>query len=142
MNNYIILNRIKTPDGTILTSYSVHDYKEHKDLVIGEVYTVDGGTKYIRRSANKVPYIEMSIYSDEPFEIIRENFHRGTWDNQGNRVWKKMSEMSDDHLLNCINYNIKLGLPKDCFANQMYKKELDYRIENNIYLKDMKEKVK
>ena len=38
----IILNRIQTPDGTVLTSYYRHDYKSYQDKN-GETYIVDGG---------------------------------------------------------------------------------------------------
>jgi len=38
MEKKIILNRIKTPDGTILTSYHRHDYIEYID---------DNGLEYI-----------------------------------------------------------------------------------------------
>jgi len=43
----IVLNRIKTPDGTILTSYHRHNYVSHIDN--GELYAVDGGNDYLRR---------------------------------------------------------------------------------------------
>lgn len=135
-NNHIILNRIQTPDGTILISYSVHDYKEHRDKVSNEIYMVDGGTRYLRRNINKVPYEELTIYDDSPFELIRENYHRGSWDKEGNRIWIPIFKMSNNHLENCIKYNIKIGNSKNCFANQMYQKELDYRKENNIIIDD------
>jgi len=134
--NKIICNKIRTPDGTILTSYSVHDYKEHKDKVSKEVYMVDGGNDYLRRNICKVPYEELTVYETDPFEIIRENCHRGTWDKEGNRIWVPLYKMSDDHLKNCIIFNVNKGFALDCFANQMYQKELDYRKENNIYIKD------
>ena len=136
MNRKIICNKIKTPDHTILISYSVHDYREHKDKVSNEIYMVDGGNDYLRRNINKVPYEELSVYSDESFEVIRENYHRGTWDKEGNRIWIPMCKMSNKHLENCIVFNIQLGLAKDCFANQMYQKELDYRKENGIEIID------
>jgi hypothetical protein len=127
----IICNQIRTPDGTLLISHSVHDYIEHKDKITGRVYAVDGGNEYLRRVGYIGDCEELSIMSDAPFEVIRENYYRGTWDKEGNRIWIKMSEMSNGHLKNCIEYNIKLGLDKNCFANQMYKKELEYRGENN-----------
>ena len=37
----ILLNRIKTPDGTILTSYNRHNYVEYKDTLTKEVLMVD-----------------------------------------------------------------------------------------------------
>jgi len=135
METKIICNRIQTPDGTILTSHSVHDYVEHKDKN-GKVYAIDGGNGYLKRVCKDNDYIELSIMSDAPFEVIRENYYRGTWNKQGNRIWIKMSKMSNNHLENCIQYNIKLGNGKDCFPNQMYQKEIDYIKENNIIIED------
>jgi len=140
MERKIILNQIQTPDGTILISHSVHDYKEYKDSISKEVYMVDGGNEYLRRNKCKTPYKEMTIYSDDDFKIVRENLYRGSFDGYGNRLWIKMSEMSDDHIMNCIKYNIKLGFTEFCFANQMYKKEFEYRAKNNIFIEDKKGK--
>ena len=38
----ILRNIIRTPDGTLLESRTVHDYVSHKDLN-GELYINDGG---------------------------------------------------------------------------------------------------
>lgn len=132
----IILNSIRCPDGTILISHSVHDYKEHKDRN-NLVYMVDGGHDYLRRNThNHAPYEELSIYDDAPFEIIRDNYYRGTWDKEGNRIWIKMSEMTDSHLKNCIIYNIDRGLEANCFSNELYQKEIEYRKKNKITIQD------
>jgi len=87
---------------------------------------VDGGTEYLRRHTNKEPYKELSIYSDSPFEVIRENYYRGTFNEEGNRTWISISKMTIDHLRNCITYNEKKGLGNG-YANKMYRKELNYR---------------
>ena len=68
----LVLNRIRTPDQTVLTSRHRHDYQYHKDKN-GEIYMNDGGVEYIRRSINIEPYEDLSLYSDDPFEILREN---------------------------------------------------------------------
>ena len=76
----IILNRIKTPDGTILTSYFTHDYQSYIDKN-GETYIVDGGNEYLRRSVNIEPYEELSVYfsdDERDYPKIRESFHRGS----------------------------------------------------------------
>lgn len=127
----IILNQIKTPDGTILKSIHRHDYVTHTDAN-GLEYMVDGGSEYLRRNINEdAPYEELTIYSDAPFEEIREAFHRGGRGKDGREplTWVPMSKMSDEWLLACITYNEdrKMG---EGFANEMYKKELMYRKSN------------
>lgn len=135
-NKNIILNRIKTPDGTILTSYHVHDYQTYIDKN-GLEYMVDGGTEYLRRNVQNIPYEELSIYDNAPYEIIRKSYHRGGRGKDGKQplTWIPLYKMSNSWLKACIEYNIKKGL-KDSFANKMYKKELKYRKENNIFIND------
>lgn len=133
----IVLNRIRTPDGTLLTSYHVHDYQTYIDKN-GLEYMVDGGNEYLRRTVHKsFPYEEMSVYAEDPYELVRCSFHRGGRGKNGDEPlkWVPMSEMSDEWLKACIVYNEERGL-KGCFANSMYQKELDYRKEKNIVIND------
>ena len=133
----IVLNQIKTPDGTILRSMHRHDYVTYKDQN-GLDYMVDGGHDYLRRIVQEeAPYIEMTIYEDDSFEVIRENFHRGGRGKDGTQplTWVPMCEMSDEWLRACIVYNDDRGLG-DSFANQMYEKELEYRKEKGIFIAD------
>ncbi|WP_019531427.1 metallophosphoesterase [Dasania marina] len=60
----IILNQIRTPDGTILTSKHRHDFNSHVDKN-GETYIVDGGIEYLKRSINKEKFHEMSLYTGD-----------------------------------------------------------------------------
>lgn len=130
----IILNRIKTPDGTILTSFSTHDYVEHTDAN-GKYYAVDGGNSYLKRCYDIQDYIELSVYENDTFEKIRESFHRGGRGIMGDQplTWIPMNKMNNNWLQACIVYNNERGM-KDSFANIMYKKELDYRKLNNIFI--------
>jgi hypothetical protein len=132
----IILNRIKTPDGTILTSRHVHDFVCHVDTN-GKRYCVDGGRDYLKRSFETDDYEDLSIYSDAPFEVIRENFYRGGHGKGGNEPlkWTPMNKMSDEWLANCIIYNEKGG-QGESLANKLYKQELEYRKNNNIKIED------
>ena len=81
------------------------------------------------------PYKELSVYSDEPFEIVRESYHRGGRgiDGKQSLTWTPMNKMSDNWLEACIRYNFERGMGES-FANSMYIKELDYRKLNNITL--------
>ena len=129
----IILNRIKTPDGTILTSEHVHDYKTYVD-VNGKEYMVDGGREYLRRTVwEDAPFEELSIYEDAPFDVIREVLAWGTYGREGDQplFFIKLYNMSDDHIRAIIR--LKQGAS---WIRDFMKKELIYRIENNIIIRD------
>lgn len=132
----LILSRIQTPDGTILTSYHRHDYVTHIDAN-GETYILDGGNDYQRTSVNIEPYKDLSIWSDAPYEIIRENFHRGGRGKNGDEPlkWVPLSKMSDEWIKNCIEYNDKLGM-SNSYATYLYCKEIRYRQRMEIEIKD------
>lgn len=132
----LILSRIQTPDGTILTSYHRHDYVTHTDAN-GEEYILDGGNDYQRTSVNIEPYKDLSVWSDAPYEIIRESFHRGGRGKNGDEPlkWVPLSEMSDEWIKNCITYNDERGMSKS-YANYLYCKELKYRQRMNIKIED------
>jgi hypothetical protein len=131
----IILNQIKTPDGTIIKSMHVHDYVTYLDKN-GKTYMVDGGNEYLRRNIHKdAPYTELTIYSNDKFEIIRENYHRGGRGKDGDQplTWVPISKMNDQWLDAAIQYNEERSLGES-FANKMYKKEKEYRKQNNIVI--------
>jgi len=133
----IILNQIQTPDGTILTSRYRHDYVEYQDKN-GEYYMVDGGTDYLRRSSgHKQPFTELSIYEDAPFEVIRQHLCRGGRGKDGMQplTWVPLYQMSNEWLINCLDYNHKLGLRKS-LSSKMYVKELWYRRQHKIIIND------
>ena len=121
----LILNRIRTPDGTILTSRNVHDYKCYKDKN-GDTYTNDGGVEYLRRSVNVIPWEDLSLYSDDPFEILRENITWGTYGKNGDEElhYKPISKMSSNHI-NSILSKIKLA----DYLKELFEKEMAYRNE-------------
>ena len=83
----LIRNQIKTPDGTILRSYSRHDYKEYRDKN-GYIYMVDGGLSYLRRIVvREHPYEEQSLYlEDFSFVEARDIVLWGTYGIEGPAV--------------------------------------------------------
>lgn len=132
-NKRIIVNQIRTPDGTILKSMHRHDYVQYTDQN-GKDYMVDGGTDYLRRIVHEdAPYEELTIYEDASFEVIRENYCRGGRGKDGTQplTWVPMNQMNDNWLAACIVYNEERGMG-DSFANEMYRKEQDYRKEHGI----------
>ena len=96
----IISNKIRTPDGTILRSRRRYDYQTHKDKN-GFKYVVDGGLDYLRRNYNEQdPYEELSVYSDAPHEILREECEWGSYGKDGDMKlhYIKVADMDAEHL--------------------------------------------
>ena len=112
-NSQIILNRIQTPDGTILTSWFDHDYVCHKDKN-GKTYCIDGGLSHLSRWGEIVDYKELSINEKHPFKIIRQSLHRGSRGKygKGKFTWTPLCEMDDEWIKNSITYNKEKGLDK------------------------------
>ena len=95
---HLILNRIRTPDGTILTSYHRHDYKTHQDTN-GQIYMVDGGLDYMRRNEN-LGATELSVYSDAGQGTVRCSFHWGTRGKDGKSplTYKPVAALTTNHI--------------------------------------------
>jgi len=136
MKKHLILSQIQTPDGTILKSMHVHDYVTHLD-VNGETYVLDGGNEYQKYTITNEPFKDLSIYSDAPYEIIRENYHRGGRGKDGLQplTWVPLSKMSNEWVKNCIKYNDDRGMSKSD-SNYWYNKELKYRQRMEIFIED------
>ena len=129
----IIRNIIKTPDGTILESKDRHDYVNYTDKN-GETYFNDGGKAYLRRSVNIEPFEDLTLYSDDSIEKIREHFLWGTYgkDGKDGLKIKKLSELSNDHIKAIIKTQTQLHeIVKNIFI-----RELNFRNENNIKIAD------
>jgi len=133
-NRKIILNRIKTPDGTILISHHRHDFNTYLDKN-GLEYMVDGGTDYLRRYVHEeAPYEELTLYHDTPYEEIRKAFARGGRGKDGTEplVYVPLCEMNDEWLNAVIDYiGLENCLVKDTIPN-LYIQEIEYRKTNNI----------
>lgn len=130
---HLICNKIKTPDGTILQSYHRHDYKTYRDKN-GEVYMVDGGLEYLRRNICNEPFTELSIYSDEPHEIIRENFAWGTYGKNLDQPLKRvlLCDMSDAHIKAVLEFEKQ---PPE-FIQVLFIEELIYRDKHDLHVED------
>ena len=128
MERKLLLSRIQTPDGTILVSHHRHDYVTHVDKN-GKEYMLDGGNDYQRVNKHEdAPYKDLSVYSDAPFEEIREALCRGGRGKNGDQplTWVPLSQMNDEWLAACIIYNAERG-EADSTASQYYAKEIEYR---------------
>lgn len=134
---FLILNRWRTPDGTILTSRYRHEYVEHTDKN-GEYYFVDGGSDYIRVSVNNEKMTDMCVYSDSPFDEIRRIMVRGTFSEDSKPIFIPLCNMSNPHLENCITYYSDLFDEKGCKNKymQFYLLELISRWYANKFITD------
>ena len=96
----IIANRIRTPDGTILESMHRHDYVTYEDAN-GLEYMVDGGLDYLRRNVHDdAPYIELSVYSDDSHDVIRDVFKWGTRGKDGKQplTYVPLKNLTTEHI--------------------------------------------
>lgn len=97
----IVYNALQTPDGTIIQSKHRHDYVTYLDKN-GKEYMIDGGTDYVRSSANgDEKYI--TLHATSPIEEIREFFKWGrNYDADNNRLpkteWVPLKDLNDGHL--------------------------------------------
>src|SRR5574344_460694 len=122
-----LVSRIKTPDGTILSSYNIHDYVTYIDKITGEWYMLDGGTSYVKTSVNNVKAEDVSIYDTDDIEKIRNAF-----------VWncQLIKDLSNRHVFNIIkDLDSACQVEKDILIN-VFKRELDYRNEHSIFIDD------
>ena len=120
-----MLNRIKTPDGTILTSYNRHDYLTHKDAITKEVLMVDGGNDYARRHVGT--YEELSVYDDGTHTTRRSALHWGTRgkDNKQPLTYKPIKDLDSDHIEAILRTQTQLSE----FYKEVFKEELKYRFD-------------
>lgn len=131
----LLVNSIKTPDGTILTSRSRHDFVCHEDKVTGTRYCIDGGVSY-RRLIPGGPFLDLSVYSDDPFEKIREGLERVKRDKNFDQPlkWVKLKDMSDAWLSELIPW-IEDNQPDNKYK-KYYLQEIEYRKEHNIKVEE------
>jgi len=123
---FLIYSAIRTPDGTILESKHVHDYVTYLDKN-EETYVLDGGTEYIRRSINIVEAEDLSLYSDAPFEQLREVITRGSRGKDGKQpiTYIKLKDIDDEYLNALIEYE-EINRPQNKYL-PFYKQEKIYR---------------
>ena len=127
-SDQIIRNAIICPDGTYLRSYHRHDYKEHKDALTGEIFMVDGGNDYLRRSINTTPPEFMDVYLSDPFDVVREAF---VWKSYGKNyehlpdgIYIKLCDMTTEHICAILETQRQI---KGTYVEMLFKKELVLR---------------
>lgn len=132
----ILYNAIETPDGTILESTHRHDYKTYIDTKSNEEYMVDGGNDYLRRSVNKVPYVELSKYCTTTTEIttIRKYFKWGTYGKNGDQPREdlRLMDLSNEHIGAILRTQTHISE----LVKSFFERELNYRQKNRIIIFD------
>ena len=101
----LVYNAICTPDGTVLESTHRHDYKAYLDKN-GKEYMVDGGLEYIRRNVHaEAPYEELSVYSTDGHDKVREVVKWGTYGINGDQPLTRilLKDMSTEHIQACLD---------------------------------------
>ena len=98
----MIRNAMRTPDGTILESHSVHDYVTHMDKN-GHEYMLDGGLSYVRASCWGDEEF-LTVWRDDRHEVVREALEWGTYGVDGDQPLThiKLMDMDTDHILACL----------------------------------------
>jgi hypothetical protein len=126
----MVKQAIQTPDGTILESNHRHDYVTYEDKVSGEIYMIDGGIDYCRRSVNHVPAIDVSVYLEDGIEAVRENVTWGTRGKNGDEPMRriKLCDMDMGHIEACLATQKNMHPT----IREAFIMELQYRGEHEI----------
>ena len=122
----ILRNAICTPDCTVLESKHRHDFVTHIDEISGEIYMVDGGFDYFKRSVNQVPAEDWSVTTKDDFLVVREVFTWGTYGKDGKqpRTEVKLQDMTTEHIQAILSTQQHI---KGSVVEQLFKQELLYR---------------
>ena len=121
----IVSNRIRTPDGTILESMHRHDYVTYVDKN-GKEYMVDGGLDYLRRIVHDdAPHQELSVYSNQSHNLIREVFRWGTRGKDGRQPLKyvPLKDLTTDHIVAILETQTHIS----DYIRKIFSDELDFR---------------
>ena len=128
MDDRLVYNAIRTPDGTVLVSYSRHDYKTYTDAN-GHEYMVDGGLDYCRRNVvEEAPAEELSVSMSAGHDKVREVLSWGTRGISGHDPLRYVTlcDMDTDHI-KAILMNYALS-PQ---YKQSYETEIEMRAKQN-----------
>jgi hypothetical protein len=123
----ILINKMRTPDGTMLESKHRHDYVTHMDAN-GKEYMLDGGLDYVRCSAHGDEEM-YTLMSDDDHGLIRVVVTWGTYGREGDQLITHVliADMETEHLQACIDG--MRGYPRPAMYKVM-QDELEYRNEN------------
>lgn len=131
-----IYSAIRTPDGTLLESNSVHDFKMYDDTITGKTYGIDGGHEYCHYIGDVFDDCTIiTLMTDSPFEDIRQLFKWGSYGKDGKSPLKRISlcDMTNDHINNILITLTQLSEE----IKDIFRKELKFRKEHKIIIEDI-----
>lgn len=120
----MVLNSIKTPDGTILISKQSRDYQEHLDAN-GEIYFIGEDRVGTIGSLNRVSAVDLCIFDDDDHKNIRQGFYWGTYGRDGVQPvqYLPLKDLETDHIEAIINTQKQLPT----WRINIFKNELNFR---------------
>lgn len=124
----IVSNKIRTPDGTILVSRHRHDYVSHEDAN-GKTYAIDGGLDYLRRiDFESDPAIELSVTTEDPWELVRKSYEIPPWPYGPSPVhdWQPLCDVATTRLFGLVETKLEVITGIDLIAT-LALKELKHR---------------
>jgi len=116
--NNLILNALRTPDGTVIQSRHRHDYVTYTDAN-GKTYMVDGGLEYLRRNVHQ-DQVDLSLYDDQPHEVQRVVLTWGTYGINGDQPlsYIRIADMETGHLEAVLKLNAS-ATHKACMRHEL-----------------------
>lgn len=103
MTDIILRNAIRTPDGTVIESHSVHDFTQHTDNITKKTYAVDGGLEYLRRVGDVHECQDLSVIDSGLHSQRRELLKWGNTRNAAGKplskiAWIPIKDLGTDHI--------------------------------------------
>jgi len=125
----ILVNAVMATDGTIIRSMHRHDFKAHTTQE-GQNCFVDGGLEYTRYGGKCTP---ITLTTESDFSLLRVFVIWASYgkDGKGGLTYTPMFLIGGSHLLNTIEH-LEDREP-DHRLLPIFRKELEYRKENNIF---------
>lgn len=130
----LLVNALRTPDGTFLESRHQHDYNSYVDTTNDMTYFVDGGLAYSRGNYKSKGAEDLRVYDTDEHTFIREYFTWGTYGKNMDKPLERkiLKELSNAHVIAILK--TQTHIPTHVF--NMFTDELEYREENNITVED------
>jgi len=123
--HYMVANRWKTPDGTLLWSKHRHDYVSHTDTLTGLTYAIDGGSDYARLIGKSEDLIDLCVYNTNTIEEIRELFSWGSYGKNGDEClhYILLKDLTEEHINAILRTQTQLGT----WVKDLFIREIEYR---------------